>query len=184
MVELLKLKHDVISLLGGTRNQKLGPYKWTWVVYRLLSYEFCTVFFFRLSAELYRYRYLRPLALFLYALHKLLFKVDMHPAAKIGSGLQLVHGFSIVIGAGTVIGKNVAIFDSVSFGKKNVGEEGGMPTIGSNVVIGTGAKVLGKINIADGSIVGANAVVLSSFEQKNSRIAGIPARYLGSENEG
>jgi len=179
--ELSKLKHDVSSLLGGTLNQKKPPYKWTWVLYRLLSYEFFTVFFFRLSTELYQYRYLRPIALLVYALHKLLFKVDMHPAAKIGRGLQLVHGFSIVIGAGTKIGENVAIFDSVSFGKKNVGEIGGMPIVGDDVILGTGAKILGEIKIADASIVGANSVVISSFERKGSVIAGVPARCISPE---
>lgn len=170
-------------LLGGTLSQKKPPYKWTWILYRLLSYEFFTVLFFRLSAELYQHRYLRPAALLVYALHKLLFKVDMHPAADIGGGLQLVHGFSIVIGAGTKIGKNVAIFDSVSLGKKNVGELGGMPMIGDNVILGTGAKILGAVKIADGSIVGANSVVLSNFEKKGSVIAGIPARCISPEDD-
>jgi len=176
--ELSKLKYDAIALLGGTLNQKKPPFKISWVLYRLVSYEFITIFIYRLGSQLYKYRYLKPLSLFNYFLHKLIFKVDMHPSANIGEGVQLVHGFAVVIGGNSIIGKNVAIFDGVSLGKKNVGHQGGMPIIGDNVILGSGAKILGDVKIADNSIVGANSVVLSSFEEAGSVIAGIPARVV------
>jgi serine O-acetyltransferase len=176
--ELIKIKQDARAILGGTLDQKPPPYKLTWMLYRLISYEFIVVFSFRFISQLYQVRYLKPLSLVLYFMHKLLFKVDIHPSASIGQGLQLVHGFSIVIGANSSIGCNVAIFDGVSLGKKNVGHQDGMPTIGDDVILGSGAKILGDVNIANGSMVGANAVVLSSFVSINSIIVGIPARCV------
>lgn len=180
--ELAKLKEDTKAILGGTDSQKKPPFRIGWVIYRVFSYELITVAIFRLASELYQYKKLRFISLFLYFVHKLLFKVDMHPAAKIGGGLQLVHGFSVVIGARSTIGRNVAIFDSVSIGKKNVGCIGGMPIIGDDVIIGTGAKVLGEIVIGENCLIGANSVVLSSFNEKGKTIAGIPARIISEKS--
>ena len=104
LTELAKLNADARMLIAGTRSQKQPPYKVSWVLYRLLSFEFLVVIGFRISCQLYQNRLTRPVALLNYFFHKLLFKVDMHPAAKIGAGLQLVHGFSVVIGANSIIG--------------------------------------------------------------------------------
>lgn len=180
--EIRKIRCDTRATLAGTGSQKKRPYKMSWYVYRLLTYEYIVVLTFRIASQLHYNKYLRPLSLLIYFCHKLIFKVDMHPAARIGKGFQLVHGFSVVIGSKVHIGENVAIFDGVSLGKKNVGQSGDMPNIGHNVIIGSGAKILGGVFIADKSIIGANTVVISSFEKEGSVIAGIPAKEL-SQNK-
>lgn len=176
--EIKKIREDALAQLAGTSAQKQPPYKLGWYLYRLVSFEFITVFIYRLSLSLYQNKYLKPFSLFIYFIHKLVFKVDMHPSASVGGGLQLVHGFSIVIGAQCIIGENVAIFDGVSLGKKNVGRSGAMPIVGNNVILGSGAKLLGAVKIADNCIIGANSVVISSFEKPNTVIAGVPATAL------
>jgi len=89
--------------------------------------------------------------------------IEIHPAAKIGRRFFIDHGMGVVIGATTVIGDYVMIYHNVTLGaKSNVGVTGKdkrHPTIGNNVLIGAGAKVLGNINIGDGSKIAANSVV-------------------------
>jgi serine O-acetyltransferase len=89
--------------------------------------------------------------------------IEIHPAAKIGRRFFIDHGMGVVIGATTVIGDDVMIYHNVTLGaKSNVGVTGNdkrHPTIGNNVLIGAGAKVLGNIKIGDGSKIAANSVV-------------------------
>ena len=89
--------------------------------------------------------------------------IEIHPAAKIGRRFFVDHGMGVVIGATTVIGDDVMIYHNVTLGaKSNVGVTGNdkrHPTIGNNVLIGAGAKVLGNIKIGDGSKIAANSVV-------------------------
>jgi serine O-acetyltransferase len=89
--------------------------------------------------------------------------IEIHPAAKIGRRLFIDHGMGVVIGATAVIGDDVMIYHNVTLGaKSNIGVSGKdkrHPTIGNNVLIGAGAKVLGNINIGDGSKIAANSVV-------------------------
>lgn len=103
--------------------------------------------------------------------------IEIHPGAEIGSGFFIDHGMGVVIGETTEIGSNVTIFQGVTLG--GTGKEQGKrhPTIGDNVVIGTGAKVLGPIVIGENSRVGAGSVVLSSAPP-NSTVVGIPARVV------
>jgi serine O-acetyltransferase len=89
--------------------------------------------------------------------------IEIHPAAKIGRRLFIDHGMGVVIGATAVIGDDVMIYHNVTLGaKSNIGVSGKdkrHPTIGNNVLIGAGAKVLGNISIGDGSKIAANSVV-------------------------
>jgi serine O-acetyltransferase len=89
--------------------------------------------------------------------------IEIHPAAKIGRRLFIDHGMGVVIGATAVIGDDVMIYHNVTLGaKSNIGISGKdkrHPTIGNNVLIGAGAKVLGNISIGDGSKIAANSVV-------------------------
>jgi serine O-acetyltransferase len=89
--------------------------------------------------------------------------IEIHPAAKIGRRLFIDHGMGVVIGATAVIGDDVMIYHNVTLGaKSNIGVSGKdkrHPTVGNNVLIGAGAKVLGNINIGDGSKIAANSVV-------------------------
>jgi serine O-acetyltransferase len=98
--------------------------------------------------------------------------IEIHPAAKIGRRFFIDHGMGVVIGATTVIGDDVMIYHNVTLGaKSNVGVTGNdkrHPTIGNNVLIGAGAKVLGNINIGDGSKIAANSVVTKDLAPQSS----------------
>jgi serine O-acetyltransferase len=101
--------------------------------------------------------------------------IEIHPAARIGRGLFIDHGMGVVIGETAVLGKNVTLFQGVTLG--GTGKEHGKrhPTIGDNVVIGAGAKVLGNITIGNDSMVGANAVVIRDVPE-HSTVVGVPGR--------
>lgn len=103
--------------------------------------------------------------------------IEIHPGAKIGKGLFIDHGMGVVIGETTEIGDNVTIFQGVTLGGtgKDVGKR--HPTIGNNVLIGSGAKVLGPFTVGDNSKIAANAVVLSEVPP-NSTCVGVPARVV------
>jgi serine O-acetyltransferase len=101
--------------------------------------------------------------------------IEIHPGAKIGNGFFIDHGMGVVIGETAIIGDNVTLYQGVTLG--GTGKEKGKrhPTIGNNVVIGTGAKVLGNIKIGDNSYIGANAVVIRDVPD-NSTVVGVPGR--------
>ncbi|MBO5930521.1 MAG: serine O-acetyltransferase [Clostridia bacterium] len=103
--------------------------------------------------------------------------IEIHPGAKIGKGLFIDHGMGVVIGETTEIGDNVTIYQGVTLGGtgKDIGKR--HPTIGNNVLIGSGAKVLGPFKVGDNSKIAANAVVLSEIPP-NSTCVGVPARVV------
>jgi serine O-acetyltransferase len=103
--------------------------------------------------------------------------IEIHPGAQIGPGLFIDHGMGVVIGETTEIGENVTLFQGVTLG--GTGKEHGKrhPTIGNNVLIGVGAKVLGAITIGDNSIIGAGAVVLKNVPPDCTAV-GVPARIV------
>ena len=103
--------------------------------------------------------------------------IEIHPGAKIGRRLVIDHGMGIVIGETAEIGDDCLIFHGVTLGGtgKDVGKR--HPTIGNNVLIGAGAKVLGPFKVGDNSRVAANSVVLSEIPP-NSTAVGVPARII------
>jgi len=103
--------------------------------------------------------------------------IEIHPGARIGKCLFLDHGLGIVIGETAIVGDCVTIYQGVTLGGtgKDVGKR--HPTIGNNVTIGAGAKILGPIRIADGTKIGANSVVLKDT-MLNSTAVGVPARNI------
>jgi len=106
--------------------------------------------------------------------------IEIHPGADIGDGLFIDHGMGVVIGETSRIGNNVTMYQGVTLG--GTGKERGKrhPTIGNNVVIGAGAKVLGNITVGDNVNVGANAVVIRDVPA-NSTVVGIPGRIAKKE---
>jgi len=108
--------------------------------------------------------------------------IEIHPGAEIGNGLFIDHGMGVVVGETSVIGDNVTIFQGVTLG--GTGKERGKrhPTIGNNVVIGAGAKILGNITIGDSVQIGANAVVVRDVPQ-NSTVVGVPGRIAKKEGK-
>ncbi|MFB0917798.1 MAG: serine O-acetyltransferase [Clostridiaceae bacterium] len=104
--------------------------------------------------------------------------IEIHPGAQIGDNPFIDHGMGIVIGETAIIGSNVTIFHGATLG--GIGGEPGVkrhPTIGDNVLIGAGAKLLGNINIGDGARIGANAVVLSDVPAFATAV-GVPSRVI------
>ncbi len=103
--------------------------------------------------------------------------IEIHPGAKIGRRLVIDHGMGIVIGETAEIGDDCLIYHGVTLGGtgKDVGKR--HPTIGSNVLIATGAKVLGPFKVGDGARIAANAVVLSEIPE-NATAVGVPARVV------
>lgn len=108
--------------------------------------------------------------------------VEIHPGAKIGPGFFIDHGMGVVIGETAVIGKNVTIYQGVTLG--GTGTERGKrhPTIGNNVVVGAGAKVLGNITIGNNVRVGAGSVVVHSVPD-NCTVVGVPAEIVRREGK-
>ncbi len=103
--------------------------------------------------------------------------IEIHPGATIGKGLFIDHGSGVVIGETTIIGENVTLYQGVTLG--GTGKECGKrhPTIGDNVMIGSGAKVLGSFTVGENSQIGAGAVVLSEVPP-NSTVVGVPGRIV------
>lgn len=108
--------------------------------------------------------------------------IEIHPGATIGKGLFIDHGMGVVIGETSVIGDNVTLFQGVTLG--GTGKEKGKrhPTLGNNIVVGTGAKVLGNIRVGDGVMVGANAVVVKDIPA-DSTVVGVPGRVVKKEGK-
>jgi len=110
---------------------------------------------------------------------RILFSSDISLKAKIGKGLIIAHGHDIVIGADVILGDYCKIFNGVTLGNRNTIESSkdNQPKVGDNVLISTGAKVLGPINIGDNVKIGANSVVLQNCVQGCTYV-GIPAKRV------
>ena len=108
--------------------------------------------------------------------------IEIHPGAMIGSGLFIDHGMGVVIGETAILGDNVTMYQGVTLG--GTGKERGKrhPTVGNNIVIGAGAKVLGNISIGDNTYIGANAVVLRDVPP-NSTVVGVPGRITKQDGK-
>jgi serine O-acetyltransferase len=94
--------------------------------------------------------------------------IEIHPGAKIGRRLFIDHGMGVVIGATTIIGDDVTIYHGVTLGARTKAIGKRHPTIGNNVVIGSGGKILGNINIGDGVKIAANQVVTKNVILKSN----------------
>ncbi len=108
--------------------------------------------------------------------------IEIHPGAKIGKRFFIDHGMGVVIGETAVIGDDVLLYQGVTLGGTGLEKGKRHPTIGNNVVIGTGAKVLGNITVGDNSYVGANAVVIKDVPA-NSTIVGVPGRITKQDGK-
>lgn len=103
--------------------------------------------------------------------------IEIHPGAKIGKGLVIDHGMGVVIGETAEVGDNVLIYHGVTLGGTGKDKGKRHPTVGNNVVIGSGAKILGPIKIGDNAKIGANAVVLKEVPEGATAV-GIPAKII------
>ena len=148
----------------------------------ILSYPgLHALLYHRVSHVLYGARLLF-LARFVSQFGRWLTGIEIHPGARIGEGLFIDHGMGVVIGETAVIGKNVTLFQGATLG--GTGKQKGKrhPTLGNNVVVGAGAKVLGDIHIGDNVSIGANAVVVRDVPA-NSTVVGVPGRIASREGK-
>ena len=108
--------------------------------------------------------------------------IEIHPGAKIGKGLLIDHGSGVVIGETAEIGDNCLIYQGCTLG--GTGKEHGKrhPTLGNNVMVGSGAKILGPFKVGDGAKIAANAVVLEEVPPKCTAV-GVPARIVRQNGE-
>ena len=108
--------------------------------------------------------------------------IEIHPGAQIGKGLFIDHGMGVVIGETTVIGDNCLLYQGVTLGGTGKDKGKRHPTLGNNVMVGAGAKVLGPIHIGDNVKVAANAVVLTDIPDSCTAV-GVPARIARREGQ-
>ncbi|MDQ6906158.1 MAG: serine O-acetyltransferase [Chloroflexota bacterium] len=103
--------------------------------------------------------------------------IEIHPAARLGRRLTIDHGMGVVIGATAEVGDDVLLYQGVTLGNARFQRGKRHPTVGNNVVIGAGAKVLGPITVGDGARVAAGAVVINDVPP-NTTAAGVPAKAI------
>jgi serine O-acetyltransferase len=120
---------------------------------------------------------LRLLARFLSQVARLLTGIEIHPGAQIGRRLFIDHGMAVVIGETTIVGDDVTLYQGATLG--GTGKEKGKrhPTLGNNVTVGAGAKILGNVVVGENSRVGAGSVVLRDVPD-NSTIVGVPGHVI------
>ena len=116
--------------------------------------------------------------------------IEIHPAAKIGKNLFIDHGMGVVIGETSEIGDDVTIYHAVTLGgispsidTERQRHEKRHPTIGDNVVVGSGAQILGPIKVGKGARIAANAVVVNDVAD-NTTMVGVPAKAIKVGNKG
>ncbi|GLC29226.1 serine O-acetyltransferase EpsC [Clostridium omnivorum] len=166
-----KLKYDIDNIL------KNDPAAKSRVEVLLLYPSIHAIIYHRIANVLYRHKWF-IIARAISQIARFFTGIEIHPGAKIGKGLFIDHGMGVVIGETAEIGDNVTIYHGVTLG--GTGKEKGKrhPTVGNNVVIGSGAKILGPITIGDDAKIGANAVVLENVPSRATAV-GIPAKIIG-----
>lgn len=136
--------------------------------------------FYRVAHKLYNWN-MRVVARVLSQLARFLTGIEIHPGCKIGKRFFIDHGMGVVIGETTEIGDDVTLYQEVTLG--GTGKDSGKrhPTIGNNVVIASGAKVLGPFKVGDNSKVGSGSVVLKEVPS-NCTVVGVPGRIVVKDN--
>lgn len=135
----------------------------------------------RVAHAFYRIRFYF-LARLLSQLARWLTGIEIHPGARIGKGLFIDHGMGVVVGETAIIGDNVLLYQGVTLGGTGVEKGKRHPTIGNNVVVGAGAKILGNITVGDNSYIGANAVVIKDVPA-NATVVGVPGRITKQDGK-
>ena len=103
--------------------------------------------------------------------------IEIHPGAEIGKGFFIDHGMGVVIGETSKIGDNVVLYQGVTLGGTSLQKKKRHPTLGNNVIVGTGAKLIGAIEIGDNTKVGAGSVVITTVPP-NATVVGVPGKVV------
>lgn len=148
----------------------------------LLTYSgLHAVMIYRLAHRLYIHQY-KTAARALSQLGRMITGIEIHPGAKIGKNLFIDHGSGVVIGETTEIGDNCILYQGVTLGGTGKDKGKRHPTLGNNVMVGSGAKVLGPFKVGDNAKIAANAVVLEEVPS-NATAVGVPARIVRRNGE-
>lgn len=165
-----KLKYDIKSVFEN------DPAARSTLEVVLLYPSVHAIMAYRLAHKFYKVR-LFFIARLISQLSRFFTGIEIHPGATIGKGLFIDHGMGVVIGETAEVGDNVVMYHGVTLGGTGKDKGKRHPTVGNNVTIGSGAKVLGPINIGDNVKIGANAVVLNDVPAGATAV-GIPARNI------
>jgi len=130
----------------------------------------------RFAHFLYRHRY-KLLARIVSQIAKFFTGIEIHPGATIGHGVFIDHGSGVVIGETAVVGNNVVIYQGVTLGGTGKDKGKRHPTIGDNVMISSGAKVLGPFTVGEGAKIGAGSIVLNEVPP-HATVVGVPGRIV------
>ncbi len=139
------------------------------------------IMFYRVAHWFYKRR-LFFIARLISTIARFITAIDIHPGAKIGEGVFIDHGIGVVIGETAEVGNNVTIYQGVTLGGTGKDKGKRHPTIGNNVVVSSGAKVLGPFRVGDNSKIGAGSVVLKEVPP-NCTVVGVPGRIVVKENK-
>lgn len=120
---------------------------------------------------------------FIAHISRVLTGIEIHPKVKIGKNLFIDHGFGVVIGETAVIGDNVTIYQGVTLGGRSIAKIKRHPTIGNDVVIGAGAKILGPIVIGAGAKVGPGAIIIEDLDPNSVMVAEIAKEVKRKKHE-
>ena len=181
---LIIVKNALIALLFYQEikeAQKRDPAAKSFLEVLLLYQGLHALVAYRTAHFFYRIK-LFFLARFISQLARWATGIEIHPGAKIGKGLFIDHGMGVVIGETAIVGDNVLLYQGVTLGGTGMEHGKRHPTIGNNVVIGGGAKVLGNITVGDNSYIGANAVVIKDVPA-NSTVVGVPGRITKQDGK-
>ena len=147
------------------------------------------VFFHRIANFIWSLN-LKLLGRMISQLSRFLTGIEIHPAAKIGKNFFIDHGIAVVIGETSKIGNNVTIYHAVTLGgispsieSERQRNEKRHPTIGNDVVIGSGAQIIGPVKVGNGSRIAANAVVVNDVPE-GATMVGVPAKVIKTGNKG
>ena len=156
----------------------------------VLTYPGVKAVFFHRIANFFHIAGFHLLARVISQINRFFTGIEIHPGAKIGVNLFIDHGMGVVIGETSEIGDNVTIYHAVTLGgispsvdSERQRHEKRHPTIGNEVVIGSGAQIIGPVKVGDGSRIAANAVVVNNVPE-NSTMVGVPAKIIKTGNKG
>ena len=156
------------------------PFGWLEVL--LIYSGFHAVFWHRINHFLHAKLHIPFLPRYVAQWVRLFTGVEIHPGAKIGPGIFIDHGMGVVIGETSEIGRNVTLYQGVTLGGTGVERGKRHPTLGDNVVVGAGSRILGNIRIGNGVKVGAGSVVVHSVPD-HCTVVGVPAEIVRKEGK-
>ncbi len=142
-------------------------------IFSLLYPKYGVIYFHRKNRRLFSKN--NPFNRFYFLMNHYRNSIEINPTASLGEGVKIPHPYAVVIGGSTIIEDNCIIMSCVTFGSNSAKYKDGYPKLMTSCYVGTGAKIIGELEIGSKSIIGANCVVTKSFDS-NSTIIGVPGK--------